>query len=92
MASASVAKAIEQGREMFGEHPDDVIAMVETGSDVLSQLACLFTAIKKEAEGNPQIKWLAILGESVAEDRADLLDQQREKLKDALDRYMGESA
>lgn len=87
MATESVAKAIEIGRSLFGEHPADVIATVQTGSEKLTQLATLLQAIERQAGAGSEITQLAKLGSYVASDAANWLDSQQEIYSNAFNRF-----
>ncbi len=73
---------------MFGEHPEDVVAMVNTGAETLAQLGDLFRSIALEAGEHTAAKRLAKLGSYMADDFANLLDQQQESLGGALKLFM----
>ena len=81
MAIQSVATtksgAIEAARQLFNEHPEDVVEMVNIGAKKLYELAGLFEAIGAAAEKHPLIKRLASLGEYVAEDAGNMLDERQ---------------
>ena len=88
MASESVAKGIDLSREMLGEHPEDVIAIVQAGAERLAQMAILFRAIEKKADPVSEIKQLASLGSYVADDTANFMDDRHEHFTAALKRFM----
>ena len=92
MATESVAtlpaSTIDLGRKLFGEHPEDVIAPIQTGMQRLYQLGSLFGAIKAAVTAGgaelARIELLAELGQEVAFDSANFLDCRHEELETAL--------
>jgi len=78
------AHHIEAFRALFGQHPDDVIASIKSGCEILDCLADLFKAIEmfleKENQCHYEAKNLVGLGKYVAKDFSSYLDGEFRKL------------
>lgn len=69
-------------RALFGESPEGVLSSAQFGKDVLEQMAALFRAIAKDADNSRQVKVLAKLGQYVADDRAEIMGCELEKMSE----------
>jgi len=82
MAAQSVATtnsaSIEVARQLFNEHPEDVVGMVGIGAKKLYELSGLFEAIGAAAGENTLIQRLASIGGYLAEDAGNMLDERQE--------------
>ncbi|MFT4197516.1 MAG: hypothetical protein QM601_06330 [Pseudoxanthomonas sp.] len=81
---APAPSLVDAARNLFGEYPLDVIAVIEHGSERFFQLASLFEAIAASADKYGRVRHLAELGGSVANDAGNFLDERREEYTDAV--------
>lgn len=68
---------IEACRNLFGEHPEDVISPINSASDTLLQLVEIFNTISSEAlkeRNGYRIKYLAEAGSHLAHDMGNYTD------------------
>ena len=79
--------SVEACRSLFGEHPEDVIAPINSASDTLYWLEEIFKTISREAldaRAGYRIKHLAEAGAYLAFDIANFTDCQHETMIDRL--------
>ena len=83
-------KTIDSVRAAFGEHPEDVLAAIGTGSNTLMWLAAVFDAIRVVSDHGHRatkamlIEQLAEVGSYVATDMSDLLEVRRETMEERV--------
>ncbi|WP_242107215.1 hypothetical protein [Luteimonas aquatica] len=70
--------AVEAARQLFNEHPQDVVGMVNIGAEKLYELGGLFEAIGAAAQENTLVQRLASIGSYLAEDAGNMLDERQE--------------
>lgn len=90
VASARQGSILEAARTLFDEHPADVLAAIEAGSRRLGDLAELLKTVERIAAGAMtddcrQIKALASLGASAADDMSNFLDERRGHCQRAME-------
>lgn len=78
---------VDACRNIFGEHPEDVISPIKSAADALSWLEELFRTIASEAldeRNGYRIKHLAEMGAYLALDVGGYADHQHETMIDRL--------
>lgn len=81
------AKPVEACRNLFGEHPVDVISPINTAADAISWLEELFRTISKEAlveSSGYRIKSLAEAGAYIASEIGNYAEHRHETMNDRL--------
>jgi len=68
----------------FGEHPEDVISVLDSASETLYQLKEIFETISRESSDTHRLKRLADVGAHIADDIGNFVDCQHEKYRDNL--------
>jgi hypothetical protein len=79
--------AVENAKELFGEHPEDVISSINGAAEALGWLEEIFATIKNEADdarNRGRIKKLAAAGEYLAFDYANFTACKHEEYRDRL--------
>lgn len=76
-------------RSAFGNHPEDVISVIRTGSELAFELEALFKAIKADLESNPprlNAARLCDVGAYLASDIGNYIDCEREAMVENLEK------
>lgn len=82
-----LAKSIEACRDLFGDHPEDVISPIKSAADAMSWLQEVFRTIEREAlneRNGYRIKHLAALGAYLALDMGEFAGGAHERMLDRL--------
>lgn len=88
MAQSTITDKTVKTKEIceaaFGNHPADVIAVIDHAAETLLQLSEIFETISSESDGSSRIKRLADAGAYIASDIANLTDARHEDFRESL--------
>lgn len=89
-AIGTTLTADELSKLVFGEGVDDVLGVVQRAGETLDQLAALLhsiTDLAEDGQGAERIRTLAGLGRYVAEDAANIVGVDRERMAERAAAY-----
>lgn len=88
MAAKNSTPSTEAAREIFGEHPEDVISPMDTAAETLGWLEEIFRVIKEEADAgkanSERVRRLAEAGAYLASDISNYVDGRYETIRNHL--------